>query len=340
MENILIIAGEVSGDSHAAGLVAEYKKLRPSCGFWGIGGDELKAQGMELLYHLQDMAFLGISEVIKHLPFILRVQREIGEEAGKRRPSCAVLVDYPGFNLKMARKLKKLGIPVVYYISPQLWAWGRWRVEKIRKYVDKMLVLFEFEKDFYKQYGIDAEFVGHPLVDKFKDALPASFKSFDSNNIVLGLLPGSRKQEVSSLLPSLAAAAEILHREGKINSAEIVKVEHLPLEIYHKEIAGKEDFIKIVQQPLQKCLSRYDAVLIASGTATLETGYFGVPMVVVYKVQALTYWLGKLLIRLKNIALINIVAGEEIVPELIQHDFTPEKAAALIKPYLTQKSNT
>ena len=340
MESILIVAGEVSGDSHAAAMVAEFKKLEPAVQFWGIGGDELKTEGTELLYHLQDMAFLGVSEVIKHLPFILQVQREILSEAEKRQPLCAVLIDYPGFNLKMARRLKKLGIAVVYYISPQLWAWGGWRVKKIRKYVDKMLVLFEFEKKFYEQYGINAEFVGHPLVDKFKDVLPISFKPFEEENIVIGLLPGSRKQEIGSLLPDMITAAEILYKEGEIQSAEIVKVEHLPHDLYKKEIGNKSDYIKIVQEPLQQCLPRYDAVLIASGTATLETGYFGVPMVVVYKVQLLTYWLGRLLIRLKNIALINIVAGKELVPELIQNEFTPPKAAALIKQYLSKKGNS
>ena len=339
-KSILIIAGEVSGDSHAAAMVAEFKKLEPAVQFWGIGGDELKAQGTELLYHLQDMAFLGVSEVIKHLPFILQVQREILSEAQKRQPLCAVLIDYPGFNLKMARRLKKLDIAVVYYISPQLWAWGGWRVKKIRKYVDKMMVLFEFEKKFYEQYGIDADFVGHPLVDKFKDVLPVSFKPFEKENAVIGLLPGSRKQEIGSLLPDMIAAAEILYKEGKIQSAEIVKVEHLPHNLYKKEIGNRGDYIKIVQQPLQQCLPRYDAVLIASGTATLETGYFGVPMVVVYKVQLLTYWLGRLLIRLKNIALINIVAGKELVPELIQNEFTPQKAVELIKQYLSKEGNT
>ncbi len=339
MDNILIIAGEVSGDSHAASLLFKFKNIERNCRFWGIGGDEMKAQGTELIYHLQEMAFLGISEVIKHLPFILRVQRKILSEAEKRKPLCAVLVDYPGFNLKMARRLKRLGIPVVYYISPQLWAWGSWRVKKIRKYVDKMLVLFEFEKKFYEQHGIEAEFVGHPLVDKFKGILPEQYKIFNENNAVIGLLPGSRRQEVSALLPAMVQSAAILKNEGKIRSAEIVKVEHLPLSYYQKIIAGKADFITVVQEPIQQCLARYDSVLIASGTATLESGYFGVPMVVVYKVQWLTFWLGRLLIRLKNIALVNIVAEEEIAPELIQNDFTPQKAAALLKQYLTKEGN-
>ncbi len=339
MKNILIIAGEVSGDSHAAALISEFKKIESNYLFWGIGGDELKSQGMTLFYHLQDMAFLGITEVIKHLPFILRVQKDILTEAKKKKPVCAVLIDYPGFNLKIAKNLKKLNIPVVYYISPQLWAWGRWRLKKIRKYVRKMLVLFPFEKDFYEQHGIDVDFVGHPLVDKFRDIIPPFFKPFDENNVILGLLPGSRKQEVSSLLSNMVATADLLYKENKIKQAEIVKVDHLPDVLYQNEISGKDKFIKIVREPLQQCLPRFDLVLIASGTATLETGYFSVPMVIVYKVQALTYWLGRLLIRVKNIGLVNIVAEKEVAPELIQHNFTPKKASGLLNNYLTKQGN-
>jgi lipid-A-disaccharide synthase len=337
-DNILIIAGEVSGDSHAADLADEYKKFDSAVEFWGIGGDQLKSQGAQLLFHLEEMSFFGVSEVFRHLPFIFQVRREILAEAEKRKPVCAVLVDYPGFNLRIAVNLKKMGIPVVYYISPKLWAWGGWRVNKIRKYVDKLLVLFAFEVDFYKQFGIKADFVGHPLVDRFKEVLPQDFKPFDEKEAVLGLLPGSRRQEVSGLLPDMVKSADILYRENRIDSAEIVKVEHLPLELY-ASIVGQRDYIKIVQQPLQHCLSRYDAALIASGTATLETGYWGVPMVIVYRVQAITYWLAKLFVRIKDVGLINIVAGKRVVPELIQKDFTVEKAAELLRVYLTSEGN-
>ena len=232
-KSLLVIAGEPSGDAHAAALIEQLRKIRGDLRIFGIGGDALAATGMEQLYHIKEMAFLGLSEVIKHLPFIRQVQSDLLDTAEKEKPAAAVLVDYPGFNLRMARLLKKRGIPVIYYISPQLWAWGKHRVKKIRRYVDKMLVVFPFEVDFYARYGIKAEYVGHPLVDKHAALLPEHPKEVNSQNIVIGLLPGSRKQEVAALLPTMVEAARILHDEGKIKRAEIIKVEHLDRSLYN-----------------------------------------------------------------------------------------------------------
>ncbi|HGY57451.1 MAG TPA: lipid-A-disaccharide synthase [Caldithrix abyssi] len=336
---LLLIAGEPSGDAHAAALIKELQTMRGGLSVFGIGGEALVATGMELLYHIKDMAFLGLSEVIKHLPFIRRVQNDLLERARKEKPSCAILVDYPGFNLRMARSLKKMGIPVVYYISPQLWAWGRGRVKKIRRYVDKMLVVFPFEVDFYRQYGIEAVYVGHPLADKHAGRVPQEPKSVDPRNITIGLLPGSRKQEVESLLPDMVRAVRILYEEQKIKRAQIVKVEHLPEELYAGCLAASDSFIGITEEALHQCLPRYDAVFVASGTATLETGYYGVPMVVVYKVNKLTYFLAKRLVKLDSIALVNIVAGSKVAPELIQDAFTPQIAARELEIMLIPEKN-
>lgn len=339
MIKILLVAGEVSGDSHGAELVRELKKLDSKISIFGIGGDSLKMQGMEILFHIKDMAFLGIGEIIRHLPFIRRVHQTLISRIKSENPVCAILIDYPGFNLRLAKSLKKSGIPVVYYISPQLWAWGKGRVKKIRRYVDKMLVLFPFEKKFYQRHNIEAEYVGHPLVDKHSRYLPKETKKINPGQIVIGLLPGSRRQEVTSLLPKMIQTARILYREEKINQAEIVKVKHLPLEIYQALLDKEDRFIKIVETPLENNLPRYDAVIAASGTVTLEAGYFCVPMLIVYHVNELTYWLGRLLINVDYIGLANIVAETQAAVELIQRDFTPLKAAQIMKNMLIPEEN-
>jgi len=338
-KNLLIIAGEVSGDSHAASVIRAFQKIEPDYDFWGIGGPQLAECGQQQLYHIEQMAFLGIGEVIRHLPFIRRVQKSILAEAQKRKPACVILVDYPGFNLRMARFLKKQGIPVLYYISPQLWAWGRHRVRKVKKYIDEMIVLFPFEEKFYRQQGISAICAGHPLVDEHTPHLPPKPKSLIRGNEVIGLLPGSRHNEVQSLLPGMIATARLLKQQGRIQQAEVIKVPHLDKTFYRETIGGSSDFIRISETPLAECLPRFDAVLVASGTATLECGFFGVPMVIVYRVNPLTYHLGKLLVKIKNIGLVNIVAESIVAPELIQDAFTPTAAAQILSPMLEPQNN-
>lgn len=335
---ILLLAGEVSGDAHAARLVEQIKRINPHIEFYGIGGDALAGQGMELLYHISQMAFLGIAEVIRHLPFIRRVHNSLLLWAGSNRPVCALLVDYPGFNLKMAKSLKKLSIPVIYYISPQLWAWGKKRVKKVKKYVDKMMVLFPFEKTFYEQFGIEAEYVGHPLADTHSGSIPEQVKSINPHKIKVGLLPGSRYQEVASLLPKMVETAGQLFRQGLIHEIEVVRVKHVADELFLTAI-GDNHQIALVEKPLKDVLPEYDAVIVASGTATLECGLYRVPMVIVYHVSPLTYFLGKLLIKLKNIGLVNIVAEKEVAVELIQSEFSVANAVREIKLLLEPEAN-
>jgi lipid-A-disaccharide synthase len=333
---LLIVAGEVSGDIHAAHLISAIKDKVSDVEIRGIGGDLMIAAGLKAKYHIRQMAFLGLSEIIRHLPFIRRVFNDLTELVKSFKPDAVILVDYPGFNLRFARKMKKMAVPVIYYISPQLWAWGRGRIKKIRAYVDKMLVVFPFEVDFYRKFGIEADYVGHPLVDShFKFVTP---KKYSSHNRVLGLLPGSRKQELDKLFPVMIATAEILHAQGYIDMALVARVGNITREEYEKYI-GEHSFIKIHENSLNTYYNQLDAAIVSSGTATLETAYFQVPLLIVYKVGRITWNLGKRLVKLDSIGLANIVAGKKVAEELLQNDFTPHKAAEIIKHLLEPDIN-
>lgn len=336
---ILLIAGEVSGDHHGAALINEFKKQVEEVEVYGIGGDELASAGMDIMYHTSQMAFLGVGEIIRHLPFIHKALRSILDRAESDKPDCAILIDYPGFNMKAAAGLHKLGIPVIYYISPQLWAWGRHRIKKIKKYVDRMLVLFPFEEKFYQEYEIDATCVGHPLVDKHIEHLPAKDKEIDAQNIKVGLLPGSREQEVRSLLPLMIQTVRALFKKKAIHYANIIKVNHLARSEYEQYLTADDTFISIKEESLQQCLPQFDAALVASGTATLETGYFATPMVVVYRVNKLTYWLGRLLVKVPFIGLVNIVAETQVAVELIQHECTVKNMTVELEKLLDPETN-
>jgi len=333
---LVLIAGEVSGDIHAARLIAALKKLIPDLEISGIGGDLMIEQGLNPVFHIREMAFLGIGEVFRHLPFIRKVFREMVQRVDETRPSAVILVDYPGFNLRFAAKIHKLGIPVIYYISPQLWAWGRRRVKRIRKYVDKMLVIFPFEQKFYKDYGISAEYVGHPLADRHFDHVRP--KSMLKGKSILGLLPGSRIQELEKLLPDMIGAAQQLIKQGIVEKAVILPVQTIPQSIYQDYI-GEAEAIDLSDATAADYFNNLDAAIVSSGTATLETAYFQVPLVIVYRVSALTWFLGKIFVKLKMIGLANIVAGKPIAAELLQNDFTGPRAAAELKKLLDPYTN-
>jgi lipid-A-disaccharide synthase len=337
LKKMMIVAGEVSGDHHAALMLAELKKMAPISSF-GVGGDELKAQGMEILYHTKEMAFLGIAEVLKHLPFIKKAHTHLLEKALAERPDAVILIDYPGFNLRLAKSIKKMNIPVIYYITPQVWAWGKRRIKKIKKYIDKLLVIFPFEKDFYAAYDIDSEYVGHPIVDKQFDVAQKPGKDRKLTNII-GLLPGSRKQEIENLLPKMIETAHILYANNHIKKAVIIKVKNIELSEYEKYIGAEHHFISIIEKPISEVVPQLDAALIASGTATLEAGYLGLPMIIVYKVSQLTYFMGKLLVKLPYIGLVNIVAQKELAIEMIQNKFNPKMAAKEMEDLLIPEKN-
>ena len=336
MLNILLIAGEVSADQHGADLIRELKAGQNVSAF-GVGGDALAEQGMEILVHLEKMAFMGVSEVLRHLPFIRNVQKQLLNETEVRKPDLAILIDYPGFNLRMAGALKKAGIPVIYYISPKVWAWGGGRIKKIQKCVDLMLVLFPFEEKFYKKYNVPVRYVGHPLVDKQHAYLPDKNIAFDPENARLGILPGSRRQEVVSLLSKMLETARVLYENGNIKSAEILKVPNLPIKLYHDLMQDTDTFISIAEKPMHKALPEYDAAIVASGTATLETGYFAVPMIIVYQVNTLTYLLARMFVKITHVGLVNIVAEKGVAKEFIQDDFTTDAAVKELQRLLDVK---
>ncbi|OPX34753.1 lipid-A-disaccharide synthase [candidate division KSB1 bacterium 4484_188] len=339
-EKILIIAGEASGDRHAADLVQKLKDILPGAKFYGIGGDAMAARGVELFYHIQQMAFLGFVEVLRHLPFIKKVFRFLEQWMKSNQPRAVILVDYPGFNLRLAKIAKKLGIPVVYYICPQLWAWGEKRVEKIRRFVDLPLVIFQFEADFYARHGIRAVFVGHPLLDEIQLNLSeeAFRKRYDLNsqNPVIALLPGSRPNEINTLLPELA---EVVKRVSKRFKTEWVlgKAPAISSDFYREMLKSFPVRIKIVENDVHHLMRYARVAIVASGTATLETGFLGTPMIVLYRVSPLTYLIGKKLVKIKNIALVNIVAGKTIVPELIQHEVKADIITRELERYFTDE---
>jgi lipid-A-disaccharide synthase len=334
---LVIIAGELSGDNHGAKLISALKSLQPAIEISGIGGDLMIQEGLKAIHHIKEISFLGFGEIIKHLPILYKVYHSILRRIRATKPDAVILIDYPGFNLRVARAVHKLGIPVIYYISPQLWAWGKGRVQKIKCFVDRMLVVFPFEFDFYQQYGIRAEYVGHPIVDRYYHSVNPKRMGLNDEKI-LGILPGSRRQEIEQLLPNMIASATILHNNNKIKKAMIARVNHIPLSIYTKFIKNKF-WIEIFEGEIADFYNQLDAALVASGTATLETGYFQVPMVIVYRVHFLTWLLARLMIKLDRIGLANIVAGKEIAVELIQNDFKPGKAARLIENLLDREIN-
>jgi len=320
MKKILIIAGEASGDLHGASLMSFIKKDIPDAEFKGIGGSKMISEGLEHIRHINQMNFMGFAEVIKHLPFIYRTFSDIEKIADSWKPNVAILIDYPGFNLKLAPILKKRKIPVVYYISPQLWAWHKNRVYIVRDYVDKMVVLFEFEKEFYKQYGINAEFVGHPLLDIAKPVMNKDDfrKSIgaDEETSVIGFMPGSRKQEIDRIFPQMIEGFKILKEKNRKTIGLVALAPDIDDRIFKKYL--KNDDLICISGKTYDIMSHSDINIVTSGTATLEAGILGVPMIIVYKTSFLTYFIGSLLVSIKNIGMINIVAGKRVVPELWQ----------------------
>ena len=327
--SILIIAGELSGDVQGGKLVAAIKKISPDVSITGIGGDNMKDAGMELLRHIREMSFLGFSEVIKHLPLIRQIMNELTEWIETNRPETVVLIDYPGFNLRLAKKAKKLGCRVVYYISPQIWAWGAGRIKKISRLVDHMIVVFPFEEKIYRSAGIKVDFVGHPILEGLKSELSRDefFEKhgLKSDKSLVGLLPGSRIQEVEKLYLPMIEAAELMKKELPALQTVTGVSPTLNEKMYSIIETGKDlEHSKAVYDVMQHS----DLLFVASGTATLESACLGTPMIIVYKVSPVSWFLGKMLVKLKNIGLVNIVAGEQIVPEILQSEVTATRLAS------------
>lgn len=330
MKEIMIVAGEASGDMHGAALVAAMKALDPELHFSGVGDKALAVQGVDLLYHSHQIAVVGIVEVLTHWREIRAALNVLRRRLLERPPCLLILIDFPDFNLILAKRAKKLGIPVFYYISPQVWAWRSGRVRSIARLVDRLAVILPFEKEFYLSRGVSqVEFVGHPLVDSVRSEIPpAEFRrrhGIDLDATVIGILPGSRRREISSILPDFIKTARLL-RQQKSNLCFLLPLAPtltladlgLPAEVLH------ELNIKVIGDHRYDLMAACDLVMTASGTVTLELALLKVPMVVTYRFSPLTYLLGRLLVKVDYASLVNLVAGREVVRELIQQEFTPQ----------------
>ncbi len=333
----MIIAGEASGDLHGASLINELKKLDPSLNISGIGGDRMESAGMEIIYHIKRMAFLGFVEIIRHLPFIKKVQRDLLNKIKSDNINTIVLIDYPGFNLSIAKKLKQLNKKIIYYISPQVWAWGKGRIKKIKTLTDKMLVVFPFEEKLYKENDIDAVYVGHPLIEhidnyKFitKDELFSKY-GLDVNKKILLIMPGSRKQEIKKIFNESALAASKLAKDFNMQVV-VACAENIDVYIFDKYT--KENEFKVIKGITYDLLKYSHFGIIKSGTSTLEASLFQLPFIVVYATNTLTYYIGKSLAQIKNIAMANIILGETVVDELLQNDVNSANIYSKCSKYL------
>ena len=337
---VLIVAGEASGDLHGSSVVRALKLMSPSVEVAGVGGDRMRREGMELVRDIADLGFMGFVEVLRNLGTIRDLKRKLIGELERRRPDVVVLIDYPGFNLRFAREAKSRGIPVLYYISPQVWAWHRGRVKKMRSLVDRMKVVFPFEVEIYRKEGIDVEFVGHPLAEHIGTTCTRreffSRNGLDPSKKLLGLFPGSRRQEIERILPVISRAAELLRRGRELQVA-IGVAPNLGKEFVGRS-AGEGSRAVMVENGTYDLMAYADAAIVTSGTATLEAGWFGTPMAIVYRTSPLTYCIGRMLVDVPSIGLVNIVAGKNIVPEFIQGAMTVGNLSTAVGRFLDDES--
>ncbi len=327
MNSILIIAGENSGEKYGADLVHQFKKLHPSLSFFGIGGKHMEREGVNLLFPVEELAVVGVFEIISHLPRIKKIFNKIKREIKRQKPSAAVLIDSPDFNLRLAKKLKKLSIPVLYYISPTVWVWRKGRLKTIKKTVDEMMLIFPFEEKIYGDYGIPAVYVGHPLKERVKTSLTKNEflekYGLSSQKKLISLLPGSRRSELKYHLPVLAEALERIKNECDTQFV-LLLAENLEKNFLLSLIPPSLKGLKILDEDHYEAIASSDLVLSACGTANLEVALLETPLISFYRISPLTYFLGHRLATIKNFSIVNILAGERIIPELIQRDFTPQ----------------
>ncbi len=327
----LISAGEASGELYGAQLIEALRRRLPSAEFFGVGGERMRAAGCDTVVDAARLSVVGISEIVSHLPRIYGDFRKLLRAAEQRRPDAAIVIDSPAFNFRVAREMHRRGVPVIYYVCPQLWAWRERRVERFHRWVKKALVIFPFEEAWYRERGVDAEYVGHPLADRpLSEASRERYASehgLDPSQVWIGLLPGSRRKEVLMNLPALLEAAErmkdrfqfLLPVASTLDRAWMQGL--MPAGATHINLVGQ----------VSSALPHLRAAAVASGTATVEAALAGTPMAVVYRVSALTWKLGRGLLRVPFIAMPNLIAGREVVPELVQSDFTADAVAVRLE---------
>ncbi len=334
MKSIMVVAGETSGDMHAARIIESMKARNPNLQFWGIGGDAMLQCGVELEEHVRDMDALGLSEVIRKYFYFRSVFKRMLRLAAERRPDVILLVDYPGFNLRLARSVKRLNLKVVYYVCPQVWAWRRSRVQKMAQIIDRLLVIFPFEKEVFKDVDMRVDFVGHPLVKTASEMRAGSQIELPwARPRRVALLPGSRRQEIDRILPFVWEAAASMQRQDPEISFIIATPSEDVSEVVHAKLTqlqGGPADVEVVHGKTRHVLMQAQAAIVASGTATIEATLMRCPMVIVYSVARFTYWLGRRLIQVPHIGMVNIVAKRSLCPEFIQHEAVPENIAAAV----------
>ncbi len=342
MDSVLIVAAEASSSLYAQRLLEHWQAEGREVHAFGIGSRPMEKLGFECVGRSEEMAVVGLQEVIKHFPLIRKVFHGLVEEAKKRKPKLALLLDYPDFNLRLAKKLKALGIPVIYYISPQVWAWRTGRVKLIKRVVDHMLVLFPFEEPFYREHGVRVDFVGHPLLDELPPTLSEKDFLFEKqkfglgpDELVLGLMPGSRHSEIHHhLRTQLEAAAIVMRRMPNVRPVLMV-APTLERSDFQEQLADFPFPIQIIKDSPLKMISLADVMLVASGTATLMVGLMEKPMVIMYRMNAVTAWLAKKLVtKTRFFGMANLIMGRAVVPELFQEEANPERLAAELLRFL------
>lgn len=329
-KHILIVCGEASGDLNAALLVKALKEINPHIQVSGVGGIHLRASGASVFYDIKKLSVMGFFDVLKKLPAFFSLKKLILEKIKNEKPACIILVDFSGFNLRLAKAINK-AIPTIYYVSPQVWASRQGRIRTIKKYISKLIVIFRFEREFYKKHGIEVDFVGHPLLDT---AIPLMNKrdffstyALSSAKTTLLLLPGSRRSEIAHILPVMLESTLYMQKRMKDMQCIIAKSPYVDLDIYYRIIRKLNAEVKIIEGKTYDCINAADFCMVCSGTATLETAIMQKPFVIVYKMNTLNYLLYRPQVKVPYIGMVNIVAQKRIVPEFIQLQATPENIA-------------
>ena len=336
---MMIVAGEASGEMHGAGVVAALKARCPGIDLFGIGGDRMERAGCALIYHIERFSVMGITEVVRHLPFIRRALRRMDDLLESRRPDLMILIDYPDFNLRLARKARKRGIPVLYYISPQVWAWRSRRIHAIVRLVDCMAVVFPFEVELYQKAGGKVVFVGHPMLEALESRQSkADFckeAGLDPDRPILGMLPGSRVMEVKHMLPAMAGTLKIVQQDLPATQGVIGLAPTVPRAGLAGRIEGHANAVPVVENSAYEVMRHADLLLVTSGTATLESACFGTPLLVLYRMSRVSWWIARSLVRIPDIGLVNVVAGRRIAPEFLQDAVEPKTLAPVVLELLS-----
>ncbi len=340
---IFLSAGEASGEYYGAELIAALQQLAPQADFFGLGGRRMEALGFRPIVRSEDVAVMGITEVVRHMPRIYREYRRLRASVAAEKPDIAILIDFPDVNLSLARRLKRQGVPVIYFVSPQLWAWKKYRIRSVQRYVDRMLTIFPFEERFYHDHGVDAEFVGHPLAEREPPAITrdefARQAGLDPSRTWIGLLPGSRGNEIRLNLPDMVRAGAMLGQNAEFllplaSTLTGPQRDHIRALLAELLAAESTPPHIVLVEDARAVLYHARASIVASGTATVEAALIGNPFIVVYRISPLSYAVAKRVVDVPHVAMVNLIAGKRIVPELIQGDFTAPEVVSLLRPLL------